>query len=164
MYPEFYEQISAIYRKDPKSVRVLATLDKVLVAVVAASYVAMLVWLAVIGDARFWTELLVPAVSFAAMSIARAAINAPRPYEAYAIDPLIKKDTKGKSFPGRHVFSAAVIACAFLNVNVAWGISGFTAMALIAYVRVVGGVHFPRDVIAGAALGALCGVVGFWLF
>ena len=34
---------------------------------------------------------------------------------------------------------------------------------LLAVVRVVGGVHFPRDVLCGAAIGILCGAVGFFL-
>ena len=34
---------------------------------------------------------------------------------------------------------------------------------LIALIRVIGGVHFPRDVLSGAVLGAACGAVGFWL-
>ena len=34
---------------------------------------------------------------------------------------------------------------------------------LMAAERVVGGVHFPRDVLAGAAIGILSGVLGFFV-
>ena len=30
-------------------------------------------------------------------------------------------------------------------------------------VRVIGGVHFPRDVLVGAAVGILAGVIGFYV-
>ena len=33
----------------------------------------------------------------------------------------------------------------------------------LAAIRVIAGVHFPRDVIAGALAGILLGYVGFWL-
>ena len=35
-----------------------------------------------------------------------------------------------------------------------------TALALC---RVIGGVHFPRDVLAGAVMGVLSGIIGYWL-
>jgi membrane-associated phospholipid phosphatase len=28
--------------------------------------------------------------------------------------------------------------------------------------RVIGGVHWPRDVMAGALLGATAGLIGYW--
>ena len=31
------------------------------------------------------------------------------------------------------------------------------------FIRVVGGVHYPQDVLAGAACGVLAGVLGFYL-
>lgn len=163
MYEQFYNTISAPYRANPKRTQRLVAADKGLVALFAVVYAAVLIWLAVTQDARLWREVFVPAVSFAALSALRYALNRPRPYETYSIDPIIKKDTQGKSFPGRHVFSAAIIACAIFYVSLGWGIAAFFGMAFIAYVRVVGGVHFPRDVIAGAALGVLCGLVGFFL-
>ena len=38
-----------------------------------------------------------------------------------------------------------------------------SAGALLAWCRVVGGVHFPRDVIAGALIGIGCGVLGYYV-
>jgi len=163
VYRQFYETISAPFRANPTRTRCLVEADKVLVAMVAGAYCVSLVWLVVMQDERLWRMLLVPAISAAAVSALRAALDRPRPYEIYDIDPLIKKGTRGRSFPGRHVFSAAVIACAILYLNIGWGIVAFFAMAAIAYVRVVGGVHFPRDVVVGATLGVLCGIVGFFL-
>lgn len=163
MYPEFYRSISAPFRRWRNGAQALATADKVLVAVVAAAFVGIGGWLAVRHDARIVRYLVVCAVSFAGLSALRAGINGPRPYEAYAIDPLVKKGTCGKSFPSRHVFSAAVISCALLWLNVALGIAGFVATATLSALRVLGGVHFPRDVIVGAALGIVCGIIGFWI-
>ena len=38
-----------------------------------------------------------PAVSFVLLTVVRAWINRPRPYEAFEVSPVIKKDTKGNS-------------------------------------------------------------------
>ena len=39
----------------------------------------------------------------------------------------------------------------------------FLAGVVLAAVRVLGGVHFPRDVIAGALFAGAAGWAGFWL-
>jgi membrane-associated phospholipid phosphatase len=39
------------------------------------------------------------------------------------------------------------------------GIAGI----LLAWSRVAGGVHFPRDVIAGALIGVFSGVIGYYV-
>ena len=44
------------------------------------------------------------------VSVSRKIINEPRPYEKYGVPPVLDKDTSGKSFPSRHVFSVFVIA------------------------------------------------------
>jgi membrane-associated phospholipid phosphatase len=163
MYQEFYEKISRPLRERPWKARSLIIVDRLLVVAIAAGYCSALAWLCIVHDPRFYRVLLVPAVSFVAMSIGRAAFDAPRPYETYPIDPLVKKKTRGKSFPGRHVFSATIIACALGYVNIAWGIDALAAAVLIACARVAEGVHFPRDVIAGAVLALTCGALGFIL-
>ena len=39
----------------------------------------------------------------------------------------------------------------------------FVLTALLAALRVLGGVHYVRDVAAGAAMGVLCGLLGFFI-
>ena len=67
--------------------------------------------------------------------------------------------------PSRHVFSAFIIGMAFLCIGeIPLGIIVFVCGLIIAIVRVISGVHFPKDVIVGALVGILCGVVGFFTF
>ncbi|WP_241157208.1 phosphatase PAP2 family protein [Adlercreutzia sp. ZJ242] len=122
------------------------------------------------GFAAWWALaccVAVPAALFAACSLLRRAVNAPRPYEALPIDPLIKKDTRGKSFPSRHTFSMFAIAAAWMTFLPAVGAALMAAGVFMGGVRVLGGVHYPRDVVAGAASAlvlsaaayALCGLL-----
>ena len=113
----------------------------------------------------FKKALFLPAVSFVVLSVVRKLINRPRPYEKFEVPPVIKKDTKGQSFPSRHVFSATLIAMTFLLMS-PWSWLGviflFVSIAL-AIVRVVSGVHFISDVIAGILVAVLAAFVGYLL-
>ena len=80
-------------------------------------------------------------------------------YQTWAIQPLIKKDSLGKSFPSRHVFSATVIAMLALTLNPWLGGAMLFLAGALALLRVLGGVHYPSDVLAGYAIGILVGLL-----
>ena len=160
-YSQRYRELSAPWRRSSQGAAILAALDKVLVAVIAGAYGVALVWLLSSNDDRLVRVIAVPALLLVAVSLLRALLNRPRPYEEFDIEPLLSATTKGRSMPSRHVACAFVIACALGYLNPVWGIGAGVAALLVAYARVVGGVHFPRDVLAGAALGLLFGLVGF---
>ncbi|MDO4290304.1 MAG: phosphatase PAP2 family protein, partial [Eggerthellaceae bacterium] len=111
----------------------------------------------------FASCVVVPAVAFVAVSVFRRAFNAPRPYEVLAIEPLISKDTRGKSFPSRHTFSMFTIACAWWQLEPVVGAVLGVAGAAMGAVRVLGGVHFPRDVVAGALSAVVLSAAGYAL-
>lgn len=159
-YEAWYQRISAPFRSHAAA-RAVNVLDKALVYLVAAAYAIMLAHLLVNGDGRLWKALLVPVATFALVTAVRAAADKPRPYEEHDIDPLIRKGTRGKSLPSRHLASAVIIACALAWVSPALGAAAFLASAAVAFTRVVGGVHYPRDVAAAIALSLACGAVGF---
>ena len=159
-YASWYRKVSAPFR-GAGARRALDVLDRGLVAIIAAGYIGMLVWLAVAGDARFWKALLVPAVTFALVTVLRAALDWPRPYAAHDIDPILVKERQGKSFPSRHVSSAVIIACTLLWLDAAWGIPALVACAIVSATRIIGGVHFPRDVVAAIIISLACAAVGF---
>lgn len=112
-------------------------------------------------DSRFWKLLLIPGISFVLLSLVRKWINAPRPYEVLDIVPIINKDTKGSSFPSRHVFSAFIIAMTLYYISMPMGIFLMFLGTLLAIVRVLAGVHFPRDVIVGGIIGILTGIIAW---
>ena len=163
MTKEQYEAVSRPFRGRPGAVKALKALNRVLTLSCYFLYPALLLWALVTRDPRLLRLVVVPAASFAALSLFRKALDRPRPYEALDIVPLIPRDKKGASFPSRHVFSVFVIAMAWGWVcpPVGWFLGAVGV--LLAAVRVVAGIHFPLDVLAGALLGVACGAVGFYL-
>lgn len=137
---------------------------KVITYLTAFVYAAAILFLGWHRDLRMVPFLLVPAVSFVLVSVFRAAYGAVRPYEKYGFVPLVPKDTQAKSFPSRHVFSIFVIATVVSDL---WFVPGAVLLLLggiLAFLRVAMGVHFPKDVLAGAAAGILCGWAGMGLW
>lgn len=68
--------------------------------------------------------------------------------------------TADASFPSDHTTAAGAIAVALLVVSWRLGVLAVLLALLIAFARVYTGVHFPQDVAAGLALGAVVSGLG----
>ena len=142
----------------------LRLVNEALTALGYVAYPVLLIALALTGRYDLLVRAVsVPGVAFAAVTLFRKAVNAPRPYETLDIDPLIEKDTAGRSFPSRHAFSLFMIAATWLVAQPAVGAALVACAIVLAAVRVIGGVHYPRDVIAGALAAAAAGLIGYVL-
>ena len=161
MKKETYIKMTQPFRDNPKLAGGLHNLNRICTMTMYILYPLFLVYLLVQRDDRFLKVLLVPAVSFVILSAGRYLINRKRPYEAFELPPVIPKDTKGKSVPSRHVFSAAVIAMTFLLMSPwTWlSVLLLCVTLLEAVVRVVSGVHYISDVTAGIVIGILSAAV-----
>lgn len=154
-----YRRLTQPLRARPRALRVLLRLNSGLTYLGYALYPLLLVLVALDRTSDLWRFVVVPGASFVLLSLVRARIDAPRPYEVLVIDPLIHKDTRGRSFPSRHVFSIFVIAMAWLAYLPVVGAVLLVLGVLMAVVRVVGGVHWPRDVVVGAVCGIAAGLL-----
>jgi membrane-associated phospholipid phosphatase len=102
------------------------------------------------------------ALPFFAVGFVRMMIDAPRPYELYDFYETKPKERAGRSFPSRHAYSSFVIATISFLYSVPLGIGLLLiGLALIAS-RVLLGIHFIRDVVAGAAIGIISGLIGIF--
>lgn len=160
---QHYEQWAAPLRGRPGVVRALNIVNHGIVVVFYAAYALLLGWACVSDPWKLAPLVGVTAVGFAAVSFFRRRFNAPRPYECCAIAPLIARDGAGKSFPSRHAFSAFAIAASWFAASAAVAVVLLVAAVVLAVCRVLGGVHFPRDVVVGALIGSATGALAAFL-
>lgn len=163
MNAQDYERWSAPLRAHPQATSCILATNKALTYLGYAIYPLLIALLALQGDPFLAQAVIVPAISFVAVSLFRKIRNKPRPYETLDIDPIIKKETKGKSFPSRHAFSITMIAMTWLAWCAPVGVTLLLASVTMAAVRVLGGVHYPSDVVTGMAIAVICGILGFWV-
>ena len=165
MKKETYIKMTQPFREHPEMAKGIHIANKLCTGTMYMAYPLLLLYMFWQQDNGLLCSIIVPAVSFVLLSIGRDKLNRPRPYETFEMPPVIKKDTKGHSFPSRHVFSAAMIALTFLFM-LPWmwlGICFLAVTAVLAVVRVVSGVHYISDVLAGIAVAVVAAYIGYVL-
>jgi undecaprenyl-diphosphatase len=116
---------------------------------------------------RSWRRASVAAVLSAGLALAigkmiSELVDRPRPFvvdsggvhlfSGHAADP---------SFPSDHATAAFAIAMAIYLRHRGWGVVALIAAAVLSVGRVALGVHYPSDVLAGAALG-IAAALALW--
>lgn len=125
-----------------------------------AIFISTLVFLYIESPKQCVKTVFAAGIPFVLVSVIRKLIGAPRPYELYGFYEVKPKEKTGQSFPSRHVFSAFIIAVLAIPVSVWLGAVALVMGASLAVARVLLGMHFIRDVAAGALAGVVCGVLG----
>jgi len=155
--------LRAIY-ENKKKAKCLKIISTAAVYTVAAFFLLELLILLFAGAL---VDLLIVALSaavgYVSVSVARRIVNAKRPYEVYDFYEVKPKEKKGCSFPSRHTYSAFVISVLLWVVSPVYSVATFILATLIGVTRVLLGIHFVRDVVAGAVCGAVFGVAGVLL-
>jgi len=132
----------------------------------AGAYLLALLMLMLARDIRLVRVLLVPAACFLVCTALRPMIGRQRPYDRFDAEPVgAFVRGKGKSMPSRHTASAAAIAfaAAYAFPFPVIIICMLLLCALIASLRVLGGQHYPSDVLAALALSAAISLIGYVL-
>ena len=162
-YQEWYNHIATNIENKPFFLSLLRTFNRFMTVVMPIVYLGLLVttYLQEGLGKQVWIYVFVPASGFVILSLLRKKINAPRPYEEWTIKPLLDRDSPGQSMPSRHVFSATIISMACLRASLTMGMICLTLSALLGLVRVLGGVHYPKDVVVGYICALVWGVILF---
>jgi len=151
------------FRENPKMAKSLHIGNLILTAAVFVSYPLLLCWLLLKQSPLLARAIIIPMDGFIIVTVLRRMVNRPRPYEKFETSSVIAKNTKGKSCPSRHVFSAAVIAMTFMTTPGMFtaGIIFLVCALGLAVIRVVSGVHFVSDVLAAFGCALLCILAAF---
>lgn len=136
-----------------------------------------------LGDGLFWYGLMLalllwdremaapPVLHMAAAGLSctllykwlKAKTLRPRPFEFYR-DIILRVPPLDKySFPSGHTLHAVAFTLVALNYYPALAVVLLPFTLLVAASRLVLGLHYPSDVLAGAAIGAAIAGASFWL-
>lgn len=90
-------------------------------------------------------------------------IRRPRPFMGMADVRVVGERARGKSFPSGHTSQAFFIAT-LMTQHFGFGFPGVAALyflaAFVGVTRMYLGMHYPRDVLAGAILGSVWATIG----
>ena len=162
-YQEWYDHITGNIENRHFLLSLLRTFNRFMTVVMPIVYLTLLAttYLQQGLGKQVLIYVLIPASGFVILSFLRKKINAPRPYEEWGIKPLLDRDSPGQSMPSRHVFSATIISMACFHASLSVGVILLILSAFLGLVRVLGGVHYPKDVLVGYACGLVWGVLFF---
>ena len=164
-YQEWYDHVAGNLENKPFLLSLLRAFNRFMTVVMPIIYLTLLATTYLqegLGEQAL-IYVFVPASGFVILSLLRKKINAPRPYEEWGIKPLLDRDSPGQSMPSRHVFSATIISMACLHASLSVGVILLVFSALLGLVRVLGGVHYLKDVVVGYICALSWGVI-FFLF
>ncbi|MFI5986352.1 bifunctional phosphatase PAP2/diacylglycerol kinase family protein [Streptomyces sp. NPDC051555] len=125
--------------------------------------------LAVFGSARARRGAL---RGMASLALASATINTVGKWSVRRTRPLLEgvpaarqlaRQPRTTSFPSGHSASAFAFASGLALESPGWGLVALPVAASVAFSRVYTGVHYPTDVLTGAALGVAAGCTVRWL-
>ena len=162
-YQEWYGHVASNIKNKPFLLRSLRAFNRFMTVVMPMIYLTLLAttYLQEGLGKQVLVYVFVPASGFVILSLLRKKLNAPRPYEVWEIVPLLDRDSPGQSMPSRHVFSATIISMACFHASLSVGVILLVLSAFLGLVRVLGGVHYPKDVVVGYMCALVWGVIFF---
>ena len=167
-YKTLYEKSAAFYHARPRAKKALLISNPVFTWLFFFAYAAFLAW-AVFSNVSVYElvyMLALPALCLVVVGVLRMTVLRPRPYskEGANITPILKKENNlDKSFPSRHVACAFVISTVVLAHFLWAGIPLFLCAVALGYIRFALGLHYPSDLLGGAAIGLACGIAAFFV-
>lgn len=85
--------------------------------------------------------------------VIRQLYNRPRPFEVLSHAHQIISHAGGGSFPSSHTVFFVALATAIYFWKRSWSVYFFLAAFFIAISRVIGGIHWPLDIVGGIFVG-----------
>jgi undecaprenyl-diphosphatase len=156
---EFLFLLNGLAGQSPVFDRIIIFFASDFAYVVLAAFVAFL-YVSPYSNRKKLEILFIAAVSgvvarFGATELIRYFIHRARPFVDHTVEQLLPHTAW--SFPSGHATFFFAMATAVYLYDKRWGTAFFGLAALMTVSRVVAGIHYPSDIIAGALIGALVG-------
>lgn len=113
--------------------------------------------LVIMHDIRVIPYAVFPLIELVLVTKFRNKIDRPRPFDMLDVTPL-ENHSSGHSFPSLHCSSSFVITTALFYINPVLGIISLIISIIVAATRLLAGVHYTTDVLAGILIGLVFGV------
>jgi membrane-associated phospholipid phosphatase len=116
-----------------------------------------------IGLRRLAVELLLGILSlWLCVELIKVLVERTRPFLVVTGTRVIGWRERGKSFPSGHTaqaFFMTTLLARYFQVSIPVGVILYSIAVTVAVTRVYVGAHYPRDVLAGALLGSVWGIL-----
>lgn len=170
MQGQQYQEVSAYFSETKAKSSIVKTVHDITPGIIFVFYPMQLLYLLFrdgfqsgIGSTEFLKFLIIPTGLFLILLFVRNIINAKRPFEVFNYTPAIEQNTKGKSFPSCITAFCFTIGIGFMYLSTSLGIVMLVLAAIVGLSRFLSGRHFIKDVISGALIGSIVGVLGFFI-
>lgn len=135
---------------------------------VVLGFLALLGAVEFLGDRRGATRVAIVAVLAVGASLVIGSIIAhfwfeARPFITHPDTVRLIPHSADNAFPSDHALVGGAAATVGLIAWPRWGWLAVLGALLLSLARVFVGVHYPGDVLAGLAIGAVCAVVAWWV-
>jgi membrane-associated phospholipid phosphatase len=126
--------------------------------------VLLVVAAVVLGDQQFASDMVLGSLTlWLLVTIIKALTDRARPFNLLRETRVIGWREAGLSFPSGHTtqtFFMMTLAVSHFELPLIVAVGLYVIAALVGFTRVYLGVHYPRDVLAGAILGLIWGGLG----
>lgn len=116
------------------------------------------------GHMFFWAGIIAYAFQVSLYLLLKNLIKRDRPAAKISTYRAWITPSDQFSFPSGHTAAAFLFACLILHFYSLFSLPAFIWASAIAASRVLLGVHYPTDLVAGAALGSACAYWGIYLY
>jgi len=157
-----YNLLKKVY-SNKKLCGCLSAVAELSVVLTALSFVPLMWGAALISPISALKVAVITAVPLLFVTLLRSHVNAPRPYELYDFYEHRPKNKTGESFPSRHAYSSFVLATVSAFIYPLLGVILLVLGIIICTTRVLLGIHFLRDVAAGALIGIVSALFGVYI-
>lgn len=114
---------------------------------------------------RWWVLAMAVAILLTdqlSSAVVKPLVGRTRPCFAVAEVEALVRQARSASFPSSHAANSFGVATLLWLGFPRWRWAALALASLISFSRIYVGVHYPSDVLAGAALGVLCGAGVWW--